>query len=126
MPDLTNTEWLRQRLLHQVDRTAIGDKAESLVELLQSEWSPEFESLMRKRLLVGRFRYGRMDRTHSTNYDRIGSALKRLHSYRETGNQEYLVDAANICLLEFEHGDHPNTHFDAADDGEHVEKESAK
>ena len=121
MPDLTNTEWLRQRLLSRVDGTAIGDKAESLAELRESEWSPEFEKLMRNRLLVGRFRYGKIDRTHSTNYDRIGSALKRLHTYRETGNLEYLVDAANLCLMEYEHSDHPNKHFDAADDGEHVE-----
>ena len=75
---------------------------------------------MRTRLLMGRYRYGRMDRTTDTNYDRIGSALKRLKRYRETGNQEFLVDAANLCLMEFVHGYHPDKHFASIDDGEHV------
>lgn len=33
-------------------------------------------------------------------------------------DDEYLVD---LCLLEFEECDHPKAHFDAIDDGEHVE-----
>jgi hypothetical protein len=32
-----------------------------------------------------------------------------------------LVDVANLCLLEFEEGEHPRRHWQPTDDGEHVE-----
>lgn len=107
---------LRARLLAGLS----GQARESRDSLVASEWSAKFERLMRNRLLVGRFRYGRMDRADARDYDRVGSAIRRLERYQETGNQEYLVDAANLCLLEFEHGTHPKRHFEAIDDGEHV------
>jgi hypothetical protein len=99
-----------------------GDKAEDEQALRGSEWSEQFERLMRNRLLMGRFRYGRLDRTGERNYDRVASMHRRLDAYAETGNLEYLVDVANLCLVEFEHSDHPTRHFDAVDDGEHVRK----
>jgi len=113
---------IRDRLLSGVISSPVGDKAESHNDLCRTEWSPEFEQLMRNRLLIGRFRYGRMDRVEQRNYDRIGSAIARLKRYQETGNLEFVVDAANLCLMEFEHSEHPDLHFDAIDDGEHVSK----
>lgn len=114
------TDHIRERLLARVIDSEVGDKAESLESLQRSEWSPLFEKLMRVRLLMGRFRYGRMNRIGDKNYDRVASAKHRLQMYRETGNTEYLVDVANLCMLEFEHGTHPNKHFNAIDDGHHV------
>lgn len=122
MTDATEHDLLRARLLRGIERTPIGDKRECLASLRLSEWSSEFERLMRNRLLMGRFRYGRMDRSDQRNYDRIGSAMKRLRLYQASGNLEYLVDVANLCLMEFEHGSHPDKHFHAADDGEHVQQ----
>jgi hypothetical protein len=119
---MTNFEWMRQRILHRVIHGAVGDKTEGAEDLRATEWSPEFERLMRNRLLMGRFRYGRLDRTTDTGYDRAGSAIKRLRHYQSTGNMEHLVDAANLCLVEFKHSTHPDKHFDAVDDGEHTER----
>lgn len=115
-------DYLRARLLAGVVDAPVGDKAESLDDLRRSEWSQEFEGLMRNRLLVGRYRYGLMQRTDGRNYNRVGSAMRRLLAYQETGNMEHLVDVANLMLMEFEHGDHPERHFHAADDAEHVEQ----
>lgn len=115
-------DYLRKRLLSGFDDSPVGGKAETIDVLRQSEWSAEFEQLMRNRLLMGRFRYGRMDDPAKGDYDCIKSALSRLRKYQETGNLEHLVDVANLCLVEFVHGRHPNKHFEAADDGEHVEK----
>ena len=117
---MTDHDAVRAHLLRGINYDPVADKTESLTDLVVSEWSPEFERLMRNRLLMGRFRYGRLDRTEQRNYDRVGSCLRRLRAYRETGNLEYLVDVANLCLMEFEHSDHPDRHFEAADDGEHV------
>lgn len=119
---MTNTEMLRNRLMASVIDAAVGDKREPKESLRRSEWSPTFERLMRNRLLVGRYRYGRMDRDHDTDYDRVASILRRLEEYQEHGNLEHLVDAANLCMMEFEHNQHPTGHFHATDDGAHAEK----
>lgn len=92
----------------------------SLPELQASEWSPKFERLMRNRLIMGALRYGRLGVTGKPQYNRIDSAVTRLERYLETGNTEILVDAANLCLVEFVEGKQPNRHFHAVDDGEHV------
>ena len=90
-------------------------------ELKVSEWSPEFERLMRNRLLMGSIRYGKLRAKGKPAYDRTGSIIKRLERYKETGNKEFLVDCANLCLVEFVECKHPKAHFSAVDGGEHVE-----
>jgi hypothetical protein len=91
-----------------------------LAELKESEWSEEFEQLMRNRLLLGSIRYGRLNAKGKPVYARTASILKRLELYKESGNKEYLVDCANLCLCEFVECRHPKAHFAAIDDGEHV------
>lgn len=90
-----------------------------LISLRESEWSVKFETLMRNRLVMGAIRYGRIN-THRPAYDRMKSIDSRLTSYKLTGNDELLVDIANLCLLEFVEGKHPLKHFKAYDDAEHV------
>ncbi len=118
--NMTNTEFMRERLTAGIHADHPGTKRESLESLRLSEWSPEFERLMRNRLLMGRFRYASMADSNRPQYNRIESSIKRLREYQDIGNLELLVDVANLCLLEFVHGDHPSKHFDAKDDGEHV------
>lgn len=93
-----------------------------LDEMRRTEWSPEFERLMRNRLILGAYRYGRLNSTGKPQYNRIESVRKRLLLYENTGNTEYLVDCADLLLLEFEEGVHPNRHFKAIDDAEHVSR----
>jgi len=92
----------------------------NLDELRQSEWSQEFETLMRNRMLMGYFRYGKLGAKNKVAYDRINSARRRLDLYEKTGNTEHLVDVANLMLCEFVEGIHPNKHFSSIDDGEHT------
>jgi hypothetical protein len=92
----------------------------SIEQLRETEWSPEFEQLMRNRLVMGAIRYGKLHAPGKSQYDRIASCIKRLKAYEETGNKEYLVDVANLCLLEFEECHHPKQHFAAIDDSGHV------
>ena len=101
--------------------TEEANQESSYEELKKTEWSEEFERLMRNRLIIGALRYGRLGATNKPQYDRINSMIKRLTKYQETGNKEFLVDVANICLLEFVECNHPNQHFHAIDDGEHTE-----
>jgi hypothetical protein len=113
---MTVTQYLRSRLHAHIITTPVGDKRESLDSLRRTEWSPLFEKLMRNRLLVGRFRYGRMDDPAKGDYDMLSSIRDRLKAYERTGNLEHLVDVANLALVEFVHSRHANRHFDAGDD----------
>ena len=81
------------------------------VELARTEWSPEFERLQRNRLIVGAYRYGRLNAPGKARYDRITSIIARLMEYRVTGDDDLLVDAATLSMLEFEEGDHPLKHL---------------
>lgn len=88
----------------------------------QCKWSASFMKLMIHRIVFGRYRYGRKDKVIKINYDYIRSIKDRLRKYNEKGNLEYLVDIANLCMLEFELGNHPNKHFKSTDDEIHVEE----
>lgn len=90
-------------------------------ELKTSQWSIEFEKLMRSRLIMGAYRYGKLHDSKNSKLDRIGNMIHRLEQYQLTGNDELLVDVANLCLCEFEMGVHPNKHFNPIDDGVHCE-----
>lgn len=116
---------IRSRLL---TRAGLHDPApqpcpgRTLDDLARTEWSPQFERLMRNRLVMGALRYGLMHAPGKKQWDRPAGIRKRLRQYEETGNLEYLVDVANLALLEFEEGTHPLKHFSQAGDGDHSQK----
>jgi len=91
-------------------------------DLKETEWSKEFEAYMRNRLIMGAIRYGKIGAKNKPKYDRVESMIQRLNNYNSTGNKEFLIDVANLCLLEFVECNHPNQHFNSIDDGEHVRK----
>ena len=92
----------------------------SIESLSKTEWSPRFEQLMRNRLIMGAYRYGMLGVKTKQQFDRVKSAKARLDLYAKTGNTEHLIDAANMCLLEFVEGVHPLKHFAATDDAIHT------
>lgn len=120
---MTNTQWLRDRLYTQagIDPRPLGHRTQSLEQVFRGQWSAEFERYMRNRLAMGYFRYTPLSEQDGT-YDNVGSCRKRLALYDQTHNMEHLVDVANICLVEFVTGTHPDRHFEATDDGIHTEK----
>lgn len=119
---MTNLEYIRQHLL-----SALCD-----IESLSNhslEWVKEhrsvvhqFEVLRRNRLVQGWFRYHHDFSKSAGEFDAIQSAINRLKAYQKTGNQECLVDAANLCAIEFALPTQEHTYFESGHDGEHVEK----
>jgi hypothetical protein len=109
----------RSRLLKGLPESNSGKL--DFEELKQTEWSEDFEKLMRNRLLLGSIRYGRLHAHGKPQYNRVESIINRMKKYERTGNKEFLVDCANLCLLEFEECHHINAHFASIDDGEHVQ-----
>jgi hypothetical protein len=96
-------------------------------KLTRYQWSPEFEErmlaayrgmfwgahpdpvfirAMKNRLLQGAFRYTTLhnQRNSMADLDHFGQVPRRLRIYLDTGNQEFLVDAANFCLTTLEVG----------------------
>jgi hypothetical protein len=123
----TWTEFIRASLLKNCGYfEKPKGKMPELKELYASEWCEEFVILMRNRMVMGAFRYGRLKAPGKPQFDRLSSILERLKLYEETGNLEILVDVANLCLLEFVEGEHPKRHWKAVDDGTHAERKGAE
>jgi len=114
---LTITDHLRKSIL---SHSGYIERMPDLESLKQTEWCPEFEQAMRQRLLMGSFRYGRIKEEGKLKFDRLTDIKKRLELYEQTGNDEILVDIANLALMEFVEGNHPKKHFKTIDDGEHT------
>jgi len=103
---------IRKHLLDQLGLSDIFAEGSVDLGLLErSEWSPDFEQLMRNRLIIGALRYGKIGSASKPQYDRISEIIQRAKQYRETGNDELLVDIANMALLEYVEGVHPQKHF---------------
>jgi hypothetical protein len=120
----TVTDHLRASLLSQLPSLDPLPVPVSLEYVLSRQTLVEqFESLRRNRLAFGFFRY--RHNFHSGergHYNSVDGAIDRLKRYLKDGNQEHLVDAANLCMVEFvQPACHPNPHFSPTDDGEHVE-----
>ena len=88
--------------------------------LRRTEWSERFVGYMRNRLIMGVFRYRRILEQDFGRYDLPTEAKRRIDRYAHTHNLEHLVDAANMCLLAFLHGERTGETVQAIDDGEHT------
>jgi hypothetical protein len=103
-----------------LDTTAFSfDQREDLAKLRHSEMNNEFVTLLRNRMVMGRFRYGHLAGEGKADWDRLSRIEKEVIAYRVDGNDERLIDIANMCQLEFTEGKHPNKHFASSDDAAH-------
>lgn len=91
-------------------------KPQTTDEILSTEFSPRFIDLMKARMVMSFYKYGLLSEAYPHKVDAMASCTDRLRKYAETGNTEYLVDAANFAMIEFLHPRHPNAHFEATDD----------
>ncbi|MFA6437286.1 MAG: hypothetical protein WC242_03920 [Candidatus Paceibacterota bacterium] len=128
-------QWIRMRLAENVNDIT---QYKSLDYLARTQWSPEFESLMKRYLwylndksstigefywstdferlmriylIIGGLRYGLLGAPGKPQYKRMKEIFRRIDRYRETGNTGLLVDIANSGLLEFVEGDHQLQHI---------------
>lgn len=90
--------------------------------LIRQECSQQFWDLMKNRMLVSYYKYGKVEDAMVPKGDgppkiinAVASAELRLQKYRDTKNVEYLVDAANFLMMEFMYPQHPGAYFKATD-----------
>lgn len=85
-----------------------------------NEVSEVFWEGMKNRMYVSYFKYGPVADAFPDKIDAIASLRLCLGRYAETGNTEYLMDAANYAMIEFMYPRHPKGHFRATDSDESV------
>lgn len=121
-PDLLKDLWCRKVGKEEQSPLSIKNQKPhpTLVELQRTEWCKEFEDLMRNRLVLGSFRYGRIEEQDYSKYNLPAEIKKRTDRYIDSHNLEHLIDAANICMLAFIHGKRQGEKVEAIDDGEHT------
>jgi hypothetical protein len=110
LPVLTDVEHARRR-----------HGPSSYQALRLSQLDAGFIDLMNNRVILGALRYGINNANGKSLFDKPKSIAKRLQRYEETGNQEHLVDIANLCMIEFLEPSHPTPHWRPEDDGEHTQ-----
>jgi hypothetical protein len=77
-----------------------------------SDFSPEFSQLMRNRMRTSYHKYGKWSKNRSY-VDCLKNVQRRWEEYLKTGNTEFLIDAANFCMMEWLLPSHANAHFRA-------------
>lgn len=79
----------------------------------ESEVSRDFIQGMVNRMAFSFFKYGRVQDAYPHKVNAIESLRDRLKLYEETGNTEFLMDAANFAMIESMHPAHPAAYFSA-------------
>lgn len=83
------------------------------------DYSERFDELRKNRVQLSFLKYGHARKNFSTgNVDALKTMELCLEKYKETGNTEYLVDAANYLMFEFMYPQVPNAFFKATDSSE--------
>lgn len=83
-----------------------------------TEYSHQFLQGMVDRMAVSFHKYGAVADAYPDRVDAIASLQLRLEKYAETGNTEFLMDAANFAMIEFLRPRHPDAFFKATDSDE--------
>jgi hypothetical protein len=100
------------------DFTEVRDRTLTLTAVFASEdVSSKFITGMLNRMGMSRFKYGAVKDTKG-KIDHVASMKERLARYEEDGNAEWLMDVANMCMIEYMVGNHPKHHFRATDSDE--------
>lgn len=83
--------------------------------ILETEFNEDFVQGMRDRMVVSFYKYGPVAEGFPDKVNAISSLTDRLRQYAETGNTEFLMDAANFAMIEFMHPAHPKAFFEGTD-----------
>lgn len=84
-------------------------------QILATEFSEDFARGMRDRMVVSFYKYGPVAEGFPHKVNAITSLTDRLRKYAETGNTEFLMDAANFAMIEYMHPAHPAAFFEGTD-----------
>jgi hypothetical protein len=69
--------------------------------ILKTQVSDQFLKGMVARMEMSYFKYGDVKKAYPEKFDALASLQQRLRKYSDTGNTEFLIDAANFAMIEF-------------------------
>lgn len=73
---------------------------------------------MANRMAFSEQKYGPVRDMYPDQADALASLEERIRLYKETGNVEWIIDAANFCVIEAMQPSHENAHFRSTDTDE--------
>ena len=81
---------------------------------MTKEYSEEFDRFRKNRVETSYYKYGSAKDNFGLGIVKaIPSMELCLKKYQDTGNQDYLLDAANYLMFEYMYPQHPKAHFRA-------------
>jgi len=102
-----------------MDENKIKEAIEQMMvraEVPKTEFYPAFVSDMVRFMMVSYHKYGKVAEAYPEKYDALSDVRTRIGKYRETGDFNFLVDAANFCMIECMHPRHEKGHWGRNDD----------
>lgn len=85
----------------------------------EEEYSERFDELRKNRVKTSFYKYGPVKVNFGKKLvESIPTAEICIEKYRQTGNTEYLLDAANYLMFEFMYPQREGAFFKATDSGE--------
>lgn len=80
----------------------------------EEEYSEQFDELRKNRVRTSYYKYGSI-KVNATNnlYDIMETCQMCIEKYKQTGNTEYLCDAANYLMFEFMYPQKDGAYFKA-------------
>lgn len=90
-----------------------------------TEFDVTFLQGMIDRMGVSFHKYGFAMHARQNGVNILDSMETRLQRYRDTGNTEWLIDAANFLMMEFMDPAHPDAHYRPTDSDESPGRETA-
>ena len=100
---------------HEMENNKMKEQNQ-LLSILSHEYSYNFDTLRANRVVASFYKYGSAKANFSTgNVNALATMERCVEKYNETGNTEYLCDAANYLMFEFMYPQHPKAHFEATD-----------
>ncbi|MEK6288191.1 MAG: hypothetical protein AABO57_20925 [Acidobacteriota bacterium] len=84
-------------------------------QILSTETSEQFITGMLDRMVTSYHKYGPISDAYPRKVNALESLNQRIEKYLETGNTEWLIDAANFAMIEFMYPAHPKAHFRPTD-----------
>lgn len=90
-------------------------KKNKILATLETQYSEDFWTGMKARMEMSYFKYGDIREAYPHKIDALASLSQRIVKYKETGNTEFLMDAANFAMIEFMLPKLSNAYFAATD-----------
>lgn len=88
----------------------------SYEEILKTEYSPEFDAIRKKAMVMGHYKYGLIKENREAKAtDMIKSIRMRLDKYERDPNTEFMADIANFAMIEFMQPNTPGAYFKYTD-----------